>query len=470
MGRKPKVEGPDLKSVRCELARRSFWHYCKIKHPEHYKDDRRYLRRICDEMQAFLESPDEMVLIVNAPPRHYKSLTATSLCEWWIGKNPAAKVMTGSYNETLSQTFSKAVRGTIETQEGDPSKIVFSDIFRGVRIKRGDGAAERWSLEGQHATYLATSPTGTATGFGATLMVIDDIIKSALEANNAAILEARWTWFKDTMMSRLEEGGKVIIVMTRWATRDLAGRAKSHFEAIGRPVRMLTFKTPQDDGTMLCDEVLSMKSYEDRRRTLSPEILAANYRQEPIDIRGRLYAELKTYGVLPEMATGPFSYCDTADEGADYLCQIIYRVLDGEVYVVDVYYTRDSMEVTEPEAANRLTAHGVEEAVFESNNGGRGFARSVGRILSDVLRNWRTVVRWKAQTSNKASRIITMSAWITQHVYFPANWRDRWPDFYESMTTYQRDGKNDHDDAEDCVTAIAERVSRPAGGVVDVAL
>ena len=91
-----------------------------------------------------------------------------------------------------------------------------------------------WSLEGGYNNYLATSATGTATGtatgFGCSLMIIDDLIKNAEESYNENILEKHWDWFTNTMLSRLEEGGKIIIIMTRWATGDLAGRALEHLK------------------------------------------------------------------------------------------------------------------------------------------------------------------------------------------------------------------------------------------------
>ena len=458
---KPLVSGQDLRGVKIELIRRSFWQYCKNKAPSHYREDRKYLKSICNSMQDFIESKDN-VLIVNAPPRHYKSFTATSLCEWWLGNNSTKKIMTGSYNETLSQTFSKGVRGTIETKSLDPSKIVYSDIFPKIKIKRGDGATNRWSLAGQHATYLATSPTGTATGFGADLIIVDDIIKSAYEANNAPSLEKQWSWFVDTMISRLEEGGKIIIVMTRWHSMDLAGRALSHFPSIGYSVRNVVFKALQDNGTMLCPDVLSLDSYKARCLTLSQEIASANYQQEPIDIKGKLYEKgFKTYTSLPVAPVEVYSYCDTADMGADYLCNIIYTEYNNEAYILDVYYTRDAMEITEKELANRLTDFKVKLAMFESNNGGRSFSRAVGSLLESVKKNYFTGVKWFNQTSNKQSRILVMSSWLQEHVYFPINWRDRWPDFYNSLISYQRTGKNPHDDAEDCLTAVAERITKP---------
>ena len=85
--------------------------------------------------------------------------------------------MTGSYNETLSTMFSKNVRNDIQEAKADIYKPVFHDVFPFTYIKRGDGAMNLWSLEGGYNNYLATSPTGTATGFGCDLLIIDDLIK-----------------------------------------------------------------------------------------------------------------------------------------------------------------------------------------------------------------------------------------------------------------------------------------------------
>lgn len=160
--------------------------------------------------------------------------------------------------------LSKGVRNTISEVKADKNKIVYSDIFPGVEIKRGDGAMNMWSLTTGYNNYLATSPTGTATGFGASIMIIDDLIKSAMEANNANTLEQHWTWFTDTMLSRLEEGGKIIIVMTRWHSLDLAGRIIDHYKSKGQPAKTVIYKAVQDDGSMLCPEILSKESYEEK--------------------------------------------------------------------------------------------------------------------------------------------------------------------------------------------------------------
>ena len=468
-----KITEADFREIQLELARIDFWEYSKLRADDFYLDDREYLRELCYELQDFLASDDRLML-VNIPPRHGKSRTLTLFTEWLFGNFSSWKVIIGSYNNILSQTFSKAVRGTIQTEKVDPDVVVYKEVFPEVAIKRGEGASDHWAIEGQHASYLATSPSGTATGFGCDLMILDDLIKSAAEANNAMVLEKIWAWFTDTMISRLEEDGKIIIVMTRWHSKDLAGLALEHFKDLGWKVRHIIFKALQDDGSMLCPTILSYQSYMDKTKTLSPEIAAANYQQEPIDLKGRLYTSFKLYEELPcdkegnSLLRGPYCQVDTADEGSDFLCAIIYGVYLHEIYVLDVYYTRDPMEITELELAKRLTFWKVALADIESNSGGRGFSRAVARILSDVLKNYITIIKWFTQSGNKNSRIVTMATWVMEHIYFPTNWRTKWPEYAESMCSYQREGVNLHDDAEDCTTALAEKNSREQLGVINV--
>nr|DAL55185.1 MAG TPA_asm: Terminase [Caudoviricetes sp.] len=451
--------------AKCELARREFFFYCNLMAPDFYKKDRKYLVELCKEFQEFYEG-DDKVLVINEPPRHGKSRTASMFVQWVLGKNQNEKIMTGSYNETLSTMFSKNVRNSILEEKADKYKPVYSDVFPGVIIKRGDGAMNLWSLEGGYNNYLATSPTGTATGFGASLLIIDDLIKNAEEAYNESVKEKHWDWFTNTMLSRLEEGGKIIIIMTRWASDDLAGRALDHYKEQGTKIRHISMKALQDDGTMLCEEVLSKKSYEDKIKAMGEDIASANYQQEPIDLKGCLYTSLKTYTSIPKdengncLFTSIKAYCDTADNGEDNLCNIIYGEYNNEAYVLDVYYTKEAMEVTEKEVAKRYLEHQVNRALIESNNGGRGFARSVERILKEVFGSNKTKIDWFHQSQNKIARILSNSSWVMEHIYYPANWRDRWPEYYKAMTKYQREGKNKHDDAPDATTGVAEQFNK----------
>lgn len=458
----------DIKQIqrgaKIELAKREFFYFANLLAPDFYKEDREYLTELCDEMQKFYYSDDD-VLVINVPPRHGKSRTAGLFTQWVFGQNKNEKVMTGSYNETLSTVFSKNVRDAIQEEKADEEIIIYSDIFPDTAIKKGDGAMNLWSLEGGYSNYLATSPTGTATGFGCSLMIIDDLIKNSEEAYNENVLEKHWSWFTNTMLSRLEEGGKIIIIMTRWATADLAGRALEHFKEEKKQIRHISMKAVQDDGSMLCDEVLSKSSYDMKVRAMGADIASANYQQIPIDVKGRLYSSFKTYKDAPKDGNGNYiferigAYIDTADEGSDYLCVIVYGVYNKEAYILDVYYTKDPMEITESKTAEILFKNNVNKADIESNNGGRGFARSVERILQEKYRSNKTIIKWFHQSKNKKARILSNATWVMEHIYYPVNWRDRWPEYYNAMLTYQREGKSKHDDAPDATTGVAEKIN-----------
>ena len=162
-----------LNRAKHELAKRDFWEYCKLKAPDFYTEDKTYLKDFCNQLQEFYFN-DEKVMVVNMPPRHGKSRTATLFVQWLLGNFIHLKIMTGSYNEDLSITFAKAVRDSIQEEDG-----IFKCVFPDVAVKYGEASMKKWALEGnEQANYLATSPTGTATGFGCDIMIIDDVIKN----------------------------------------------------------------------------------------------------------------------------------------------------------------------------------------------------------------------------------------------------------------------------------------------------
>ena len=362
--------------------------------------------------------------------------------------------MTGSYNETLSSTFAKQVRDMIATEQTQ-GVTVYRDIFPDTKIKYGEASMNKWALEGsQVANYLATSPTGTATGFGADLIVIDDLIKNSEEAYNSNVLEKHIDWFTNTMLSRTEKGFKLIIIMTRWASNDLAGFILSNYDDVVH----INYKAINDDGTPLDEGTLSLEDFEFKTKNMAKEIVYANYQQEPIDIKGRLYSEFKTYVDLPKEKIVKISaYCDTADTGDDFLCNIIYADCKDSAYILDVIYTKEAMEITESMVAEAYKKFNVNVADIESNNGGRAFARNIERITRDKG-NYKTVIKWFHQSGNKIARILSNSAWVNNNIYMPIDWKNKWSEFAKDIISYQKEGKNKHDDGPDALTGVAEKV------------
>ena len=139
---------------------------------------------------------------------------------------------------------------------------------------------------------------------------------------------------------------------------------------------------------------------------------------------------------------------------------------DGVIYITDVVYSRESMEITEGLVAQMLVESGSRTALIESNNGGRGFARAVQKLAPA------TRVEWFHQGGNKEARILSHSATVLHNLRLPRNWRQRWPELYNHLTTYRRQFRaNRWHDAADVVTGIVEHeiTDRPTSKVQKIA-
>lgn len=289
--------------------------------------------------------------------------------------------------------------------------------------------------------------------------IIDDVLKNASEAYNQKVLDDIYAWYTQTFLSRSEHSGAGsidIINFTRWATGDLCGRILN-----GQMSKdWINLLIPvEHNGEIYCEGILPRKDFEDLREYMDSNIFQANYYQKPLDVEGRLFDKLKTYDKLPEGTEGCIAYCDTADEGSDYLACVIGVIKDGEGYITDVYFTQDNMEITEPETARRLVENKVNNAKIESNNGGKGFARNVEKIIWDKYHTKQVNISWFHQTENKKARILTGSTFIINHVYFPEGWDKKYPEFYAAVMGFSKEGKNKHDDGVEALVEWGKMIS-----------
>lgn len=465
-----------INKLKIVLASKDLFSYCQIVDSEDFynEEDAPYLKEICDSIQEF-ENDDNEALFVLMPPRHGKTRTVNNAVNWLLGKNPKYKIMEGCYNTQLSRRSSKIVRDRIQQKE-EEGRIVFHQVFPKVTIKDGSGSIDNWGVTGnQEDNYLATAPNAGATGIGCDFLILDDTIKNKYEAYNKEILRKIFEdWFKDTLYSRLEGKRKIIVVMTRWSTKDIAGQLMAMMDEQSRKYKVIKKKAYNPEtGKMLNDNILNKQQYDLLIQTIGEDIVRANYDQEPVDIKGKLYTYLQTYNpddiksinnpngkiVFKEIR----ARADTADRGQDYLAMTIYGVTQNKkAYILDIYYTQDPMEITEVEAAKRLLKYNPYVFRAESNNGGRGWSRAVEREYKN-LGGTRTIFKPYTQTMNKEARILSEASFVMDNIYFPQDWNIRFREAYNSMNEYQRQGKNEHDDIEDNITSIAEELDAYSG-------
>lgn len=487
-----------------ERASQSFWSYCKVTSPEFYKKKYHHLVTLCNTLEALKENrivkfsydTDWRILtreeksetfsltpeichnlMINMPPQHGKTRTLIKFAEYCYGQNHQERVINGSYNDTAASDFGRYTRDSIGEEKNTKEQIVFSDIFPETKLKHGNKSYKKWALAGEFFSFLSTGIGGSVTGKGGTLKIVDDLVKGAKEAMNRKALEAIWVWYVGTFGSRNSvsaEATKEIMCFTRWSKHDPCGKILASNQAKNWFVLKMEVYDEETD-TMLCEDFLSKEKYWQLREMYMQNIITqmiffANYHQRTIDMQGRLYKTLLTYIDVPrDRLTKPLfqeirAYIDTADSGTDYLCAVAYGVFKNgngvkEAYVLDVIYTQEGMEVTDNQVADFLYQNQVDYANVESNNGGKGFSRDVERIMNEKFAGHKCVIDGFHQSDNKETRILSASAWVQRHIYFPVNWQDKWPDFYASITEYQKEGNNEHDDAEDVLSGIKEELT-----------
>ena len=177
-------------------------------------------KEICQKLEKFEEdiikgrSPRLMLFM---PPRHGKSeLASTQFPAWFLGRNPDREIIACSYSSTLAMSFSKKVREIIRSTK-------FRSCFKDCELAKDSQSTENW-MTTQMGGYLAAGVGGGITGRGADCFIIDDPIKNREDAESATNRELVGNWYSSTARTRLEPGGGVLLILTRWHQDDLAGR------------------------------------------------------------------------------------------------------------------------------------------------------------------------------------------------------------------------------------------------------
>lgn len=169
---------------------------------------------LIDEAFLGLAAGDTERVALFMPPRHGKSRRVRWAVLWWLMRHPGHRVMIASYGQTLAESHGRWLRDTI---------AAYPELL-GIRLRQSSRAAARWDIEATDGGLLATSVGGGGTGQGADLLVVDDPVKDAADAESFLVQQRTWEWWTAVAQTRLEPGGKVCLIQTRWSPGDLGGR------------------------------------------------------------------------------------------------------------------------------------------------------------------------------------------------------------------------------------------------------
>ena len=217
-------------------------------------------------------------LIINMPPRHTKSEFASYLLPaWFLGKFPHKKVIQCSNTAELAVGFGRKVRNLVDGE-------TYAKIFPNVALRTDSKAAGRWATNA-NGDYFAIGVGGTVTGKGADLLIIDDPHseqEAALAAGDPSVYDKVHEWFTSGPRQRLQPGGAIVIVMTRWGKRDLTGRVlQSMVERDGDEWEVISLPAIMPSGLSLWPEFWALPELEKLKNELPISKWSAQYQQDP---------------------------------------------------------------------------------------------------------------------------------------------------------------------------------------------
>ncbi len=263
-----------------------------------------HVKLICDKLQKIADG-EQHFYIIELGPQHGKSLTITkTFPSYFLMKYPDKHAMIVAYSQDLYSQFAAS------------NRRAFSDWCGSVPypgLKLGKNAAQTFDIQDHRGGFYATSILGGATGMSADLLVIDDPVKNAEEAHSMTVKNKIWDEWNLTFYPRLQKGGSVIVIMTRWQTDDLAGRLLQRsslpWEEIKLPAIAEDIPAGTTDiigrhnGEALCPELHSLDELKTHKHDMGTQKFTALYQQSPTIEGGNIFKREWAKYYVPDRET-----------------------------------------------------------------------------------------------------------------------------------------------------------------------
>lgn len=455
----PEATSEIARQARYELSRRKYRDYVELVHHGAYRHFR-HTELLCDALQPIADG-EQKYLLVEMPPRHGKSMTTTeSFPSYFLGKNPGKRVIATAYSDELARKFGRFNRNKLAE---------FGPALFSLEIDPNKNASNNWGIAGGRGGMVATGIGGSITGEGADLLIIDDPIKNAEEANSATMRDKVWSEWESTLSTRLHNGGSVIVIMTRWHEDDLIGRLLERSPHNWERLRLPAIAEDEDDllgrepGKALCPEL----GYDEewaalKKREVGSTVWASLYQQRPAPSEGAIFNRnwWKFYKQAPArfdeiIQSWDMTFKDSA--GSDYVVAQVWGRVKADKYLLDQVRARMDFPAT-LQAFRSLTSKWpkAKTKLVEDKANGSAVIATLKREISGIIPvnpEGGKVVRAQAVTPDVEAG----------NVYLPDPNIAPWiHDYIEEFAAFPN-GK--HDDQVDSTTQALNRIgnTRKAG-------
>lgn len=356
--------------AKAELARRQLLDFCE-------RADRQYKTpahvRAIAAMLEDVEAGRRSRVIVLVPPRHGKSRLLQLFTAWYLGRNPERNVVTCSHGQELADRNSRLSRACLEDD-----RWPFT-----TKLSSESSAVHRWNTTGGGGLF-AVGAGGGITGRGADVLILDDLQH---DAGTDAERESTWRWFAEVAVPRLEPGGAVVVIATRWHEDDLVGRLLAaedgaQWDLLSLPaIALADDPIGRDVGAPLWPERFGAAELERRRIAMGSRAFEAQFNQNPLPATGNLFqrAWLRGYTSLPAMRHTVLSL-DAASKVSstnDYSV-LLTAATDGVMYcVLDVVRGRWEFPQLRDQVMTAHSRFHPNAVVIEDASAGVGLAQEL---------------------------------------------------------------------------------------------
>jgi len=267
---------------------------------------------IADKLEA-IERGELKRLMIFMPPRHGKSQLATiNFPAWYLGLHPEREIMTVSYSGDLAQDFGGKTRDKIADES-------YGLVFDNLSLKEDEKSKGKWKTD-KGGSYLSAGIGGAITGRGADILIVDDPIKNREEAESKVFRKKVWDFYTSTAYTRLNPGGAIIVILTRWHLDDLAGRlltkSNEYWEILDLPAIAISDEKYRKKGEALWPTRYSLERLQEIKKTLGVYDWSALYQQKPITTESQEFKnkwfKYRPWEEVEKLNTRNFLTIDTA--------------------------------------------------------------------------------------------------------------------------------------------------------------
>lgn len=320
------------------LSQHSLLAFCRATFPNYLTSE--HLARVAAHLTALNDGAIRR-LIVTLPPRHGKSeLCSIRFPAWLLGRNPDNRYVIASYGQDLATRFSREVRAVVREE-------MYQRIFPDVVLAEDSKSVNAWDIANHRGGLRAVGVGGALTGYGATGILIDDPVKSRAEADSDLYRENVWQWYRSVVYTRLEPGGWIALIMTRWHEDDLAGRILRQVELDPLADRWTVLHLPaiSDTNEALWPERYNLEQLRTIEANVGPREWEALYQGRPRAAEGALFKQ--HWFRVEDRAPTNLRWCRFWDlaastrTSADYTASAACAIsAEGVLYVRDIIHGR----------------------------------------------------------------------------------------------------------------------------------